>query len=62
MVDYLRVKVFEVCGREPLIEVAIELERQALADEYFVSRSRCNPRTHPRSCSLPHKLKPRLLG
>lgn len=31
-------EVFEVCGREPLIEVAIELERQALADEYFVSR------------------------
>jgi hypothetical protein len=49
--DYLRAKVFEVCGREPLIEVAIELERQALADEYFVSRSRCNPRTRPRSCS-----------
>jgi hypothetical protein len=32
------VQVFEVCGREPLIEVAIELERQALADDYFVSR------------------------
>lgn len=32
------VQVFEVCGREPLIEVAVELERQALADEYFVSR------------------------
>jgi len=31
-------EVFEVCGREPLIEVAVELERQALADEYFVSR------------------------
>jgi hypothetical protein len=44
----LRTKVFEVCGREPLIEVAIELERQALADEYFVSRSRCT-RTRSKS-------------
>ncbi|RUS24698.1 citrate synthase-like protein [Jimgerdemannia flammicorona] len=30
--------VFDIVGREPLIEVAIELERAALADEYFVSR------------------------
>ncbi|RKP10382.1 citrate synthase-like protein [Thamnocephalis sphaerospora] len=31
-------EVFEICGNEPLIEVAIELERAALADEYFVKR------------------------
>lgn len=30
--------VFDIVGREPLIEVAIELERQALEDDYFVSR------------------------
>jgi len=30
--------VFEVCGEEPLIKVAIELETAALKDEYFVSR------------------------
>ncbi|KAJ1658785.1 hypothetical protein IWQ61_002030 [Dispira simplex] len=31
-------EVFEVCGKEPLIEVAIALEQAALADEFFVSR------------------------
>eukprot|EP01113_Clastostelium_recurvatum_P023867 TRINITY_DN2847_c0_g1_i2.p1 TRINITY_DN2847_c0_g1~~TRINITY_DN2847_c0_g1_i2.p1 ORF type:complete len:381 (-),score=99.05 TRINITY_DN2847_c0_g1_i2:34-1089(-) len=31
-------EVFDALGQEPLIEVATELERQALADEYFVSR------------------------
>jgi citrate synthase len=31
-------EVFAVCGREPLIEVAMELERKALSDPYFVSR------------------------
>jgi citrate synthase len=30
--------VFEVQGRSPLIQVALELERIALQDEYFVSR------------------------
>ncbi len=30
--------VFEVQGRNPLIQVALELERIALEDEYFVSR------------------------
>jgi citrate synthase len=30
--------VFEVCGRNPLIDIAVELEKIALADEYFVSR------------------------
>lgn len=60
IVDYLRTKVFEVCGREPLIEVAIELERQALADEYFVSRSRCARTRSIRVHCI--KLRPRLLG
>jgi len=31
-------KVFEVMGPNPLLEVALELERIALQDEYFVSR------------------------
>lgn len=31
-------EVFEVCGRNPLIDVATELERVALADEFFVER------------------------
>ncbi|KAJ1970435.1 hypothetical protein H4R33_007273 [Dimargaris cristalligena] len=31
-------EVFEVCGREPLIEVAIALEKAALADDFFVQR------------------------
>ncbi|KAK9329470.1 citrate synthase-like protein [Lipomyces starkeyi] len=30
--------VFDVCGREPLIEVAIALKDAALKDEYFTSR------------------------
>ncbi|KAK9452250.1 citrate synthase-like protein [Limtongia smithiae] len=30
--------VFDVCGREPLIEVAIALKDAALADEFFTSR------------------------
>jgi citrate synthase len=31
-------EVFEVTGRNPLLEVALELERIALEDEYFVNR------------------------
>jgi citrate synthase len=31
-------QVFEVTGRNPLIDVAVELERIALEDDYFVSR------------------------
>jgi citrate synthase len=31
-------KVFEVTGRSPLIDIALELERIALDDEYFVKR------------------------
>eukprot|EP00929_Paragymnodinium_shiwhaense_P054867 TRINITY_DN274_c0_g1_i5.p1 TRINITY_DN274_c0_g1~~TRINITY_DN274_c0_g1_i5.p1 ORF type:complete len:470 (-),score=138.52 TRINITY_DN274_c0_g1_i5:430-1839(-) len=30
--------VFSVCGRDPLIEVAMALEKVALEDDYFVSR------------------------
>jgi len=32
-------EVFSILGREPLIEVAIELERIALSDEYFKKRN-----------------------
>ncbi len=31
-------KVFEVTGRNPKIDIALELERIALSDEYFISR------------------------
>ncbi len=31
-------EVFEVTGKNPLIDIAVELERIALEDEYFVSR------------------------
>jgi len=31
-------EVFEVLGKEPLIEIAIELEKIALSDEYFIKR------------------------
>lgn len=30
--------VFSVCGTEPLVEIAMELEKVALSDEYFVKR------------------------
>jgi citrate synthase len=31
-------QVFEVTGRNPLLDIAIELERIALQDEYFIKR------------------------
>ncbi|MFQ5458924.1 MAG: citrate/2-methylcitrate synthase, partial [Myxococcota bacterium] len=31
-------QVFEVTGRNPLLDIALELERIALEDEYFVER------------------------
>ena len=31
-------QVFEVTGRNPLLEIAVELERIALEDEYFIKR------------------------
>jgi citrate synthase len=33
--------VFDVLGTSPLLDVAIELERIALTDDYFVSRKLC---------------------
>ena len=31
-------EVFAVLGRDPIIELAMELERIALSDEYFIKR------------------------
>ena len=31
-------EVFEIVGKEPLVGIALELERIALEDEYFISR------------------------
>ena len=31
-------EVFEITGKEPLIEIAVELEKIALSDEYFIKR------------------------
>jgi citrate synthase len=31
-------EVFDLLGREPLIEVAVALEQAALSDEFFVKR------------------------
>lgn len=30
--------MFEICGRESLIDVAIALEQAALSDQYFIQR------------------------
>jgi len=30
--------VFAIVGRDPMIEIAMELERIALSDEYFIKR------------------------
>lgn len=38
IVRQLAYEVFDVCGREPLIDVAMALEQQALQDEYFRQR------------------------
>ena len=38
IVKNLAYEVFEICGKEPLIEIAIELEKIALSDEYFIKR------------------------
>jgi citrate synthase len=38
IVKQLAYEVFEVTGRNPLIEIAVELERIALDDEYFITR------------------------
>jgi len=31
-------EVFEICGKEPLIEIAMQLEKIALEDEFFIKR------------------------
>jgi citrate synthase len=38
IVKQLAYEVFEITGRNPLIDIAVELERIALEDEYFISR------------------------
>ncbi len=38
IVKKLAYDVFEVVGRNPMIDIALELEKIALEDEYFVSR------------------------
>jgi citrate synthase len=38
IIKKLAEQVFEVTGRNPLIDIAVELERIALEDDYFVSR------------------------
>lgn len=35
---HLAEEVFEITGRENLIDIAMELERVALTDEYFINR------------------------
>jgi citrate synthase len=38
IIKHIADSVFEVAGRNPLLEIALELERIALQDDYFVSR------------------------
>lgn len=38
IIKHIANEVFEVTGRNPLLDVALELERIALQDEYFMSR------------------------
>lgn len=38
IIKHIASEVFEVTGRNPLLDVALELERIALQDEYFMSR------------------------
>jgi citrate synthase len=38
IVKQTAIEVFEVTGRNPLIDIAMELERIALEDDFFVSR------------------------
>ncbi|KRX04979.1 Citrate synthase-like, core [Pseudocohnilembus persalinus] len=39
IVKNLAGEVFKVTGKEPLVEIAMELEKIALSDEYFISRN-----------------------
>jgi citrate synthase len=38
IVKKLADEVFEIVGKEPLVDIAMELERIALTDEYFIKR------------------------
>ena len=38
IIKHMADQVFEVTGRNPLLDIALELERIALEDEYFVKR------------------------
>ncbi|HET7011093.1 MAG TPA: citrate synthase [Anaerolineales bacterium] len=38
IIKHIADQVFEVTGRNPLLDIALELERIALQDEYFISR------------------------
>jgi len=38
IIKHVAYEVFEVTGRDPLLDIALELERIALEDEYFVKR------------------------
>jgi citrate synthase len=38
IIKQIAYEVFEVTGRNPLLDIALELERIALEDEYFISR------------------------
>lgn len=38
IVKKIAYEVFEVVGKEPLVEIAMELEQIALSDEYFIKR------------------------
>ena len=38
IIKQIAYEVFEVTGRDPLLDIALELERIALEDEYFIKR------------------------
>jgi citrate synthase len=38
IIKHIADQVFEVTGRNPLLEIALELERIALSDDYFIKR------------------------
>ena len=48
IVKRLAYEVFEVTGRNPLIDIALELEKIGLEDDYFVSHA-----SIPTSTSIP---------
>ena len=38
IIKEMATQVFEVCGRNPLLDIALELERIAIEEEYFIQR------------------------